>query len=155
MWTFLCLLETAKTYKSIPKTGCTPDDGRRVPRSRAVGPCISSSGRSSLRHGKHSGDGLRARAGAGVRPARVPGQCKQSYTSLPPTMSFLRRNDQPQIPPARNGDAQYDANRAALLGTGGGYPVSMATLTSGKCSSTAESWQECFPSPQCSTFTQR
>ena len=42
-------------------------------------------------------------------------------------MSFLRRNDQSQIPPARNGDAQYEANRAALLGTGGAYPVSTAT----------------------------
>lgn len=41
-------------------------------------------------------------------------------------MSYLRRNDPPKIPPARNGDAQYEANRAALLGTGGGYPVSMS-----------------------------
>jgi len=53
--------------------------------------------------------------------------CKQSYTSLPPTMSFLRRNDSPKIPPARNDDTQYEANRSALLGTGGGYPVSRAT----------------------------
>jgi adenosine deaminase len=45
-------------------------------------------------------------------------------------MSFLRRNnDQPQAPTARNGDAQYEANRAALLGTGGGYQVSSATFT--------------------------
>lgn len=61
----------------------------------------------------------------------MPGMAgQQSYTSLPPTMSFLRRNDTPKIPPARNDDAQYEANRAALLGTGGGgggYPVSMAT----------------------------
>jgi hypothetical protein len=42
-------------------------------------------------------------------------------------MSFLRRND-PKIPPARNDDAQYESNRAALLGTGGGNPVSWATL---------------------------
>jgi len=46
-------------------------------------------------------------------------------------MSFLRRNDQPKIPPVRN-DNEYEANRAALLGTGGGYPVSKATLTSRK-----------------------
>lgn len=54
---------------------------------------------------------------------------KQRYTSLPPTMSFLRRNDQPKIPPVRNDDTQYEANRAALFGTGGGYPVSKATVT--------------------------
>jgi len=44
-------------------------------------------------------------------------------------MSFLKRNDPHKIPPASGGDAQYEANRAALLGTGGGYPVSRATLT--------------------------
>ena len=41
-------------------------------------------------------------------------------------MSFLRRNDQPKIPPTRSDDAQHEANRAALLGTGGGYPVRRA-----------------------------
>ena len=74
------------------------------------------------------------RSGMGSIPIRIPGMPdmagKQSYTILPPTMSYLRRNDPAKIPPARNDDAQYDANRAALLGTGGGgggYPVSMPT----------------------------